>query len=103
MKTIEKIGALNKAVSLVGKKYNFQIIDCIHEHHGRAGFNLILKEITSSNPRIISMRLKELEKNKLIKKSIVLGAPVKTEYSLTENAEALVPTIDSLKKWAEKQ
>ncbi len=53
MKNIEKIGALNKAVSLVGKKYNFQIIDCIHEHHGRAGFNLILKEITSSNPRII--------------------------------------------------
>lgn len=98
---IGKISQLDKALSLVGKKYNIQIIDCISKHKGRAGFNMILKDLSKSNPRIISMRLKELEADKLIKKSIVLGTPVKTEYSLTEKAEKLLPIIDSLKKWAE--
>jgi DNA-binding HxlR family transcriptional regulator len=100
VKLIEKLGHLDKALSVVGKKYNLQIIDCINNNKNRAGFNLILKEVQSCNPRILSMRLKELEQNKLITKSIVLGTPVKTEYSLTGKAEDLMPIIDSLKKWA---
>lgn len=101
-KVIEKMDSLEKAMKLVGKKYDLLILDSIQKNNGRAGFNQILKSIPSLNPRILSMRLKNLEQNKLVTKSLVLSTPVKTEYALSPKAEELVEIIDKLKLWAEK-
>ena len=48
------------------------------------------------------MRLKDLERNGLVTKSLVFGTPMKTEYALTEKSEPLVEIISLLKQWAEK-
>jgi len=102
MKQNDKLNPLKKAVALVGKKHDLLILDAIHRNNKRIGFNQLLKEIPELNPRILSLRLKEMESNKLITKGLVLGAPVKTEYSLTPKAEDLVVIIEKLKQWAEK-
>jgi len=101
-KVVEKTNPLDKAVALVGKKFDLLILDSMHMHNNRSGFNQILKDIPSSNPRILSMRLKSMEANKLITKNLVLGTPVKTEYALTPKAEELVEIIEKLKSWAQK-
>lgn len=101
-KMIEKPHPLNKALKLVGKKFDLLIIDSIAANKGRARFNHILRDVPSSNPRILSMRLKDLEKNGLVTKALVLGTPVKTEYALTEKAESMLEIIVLLKSWAEK-
>jgi DNA-binding HxlR family transcriptional regulator len=102
VRTAQKINPLEKAMHLVGKKYDLLILDSLQKQNKRAGFNQILKSIPSLNPRILSMRLKNLEANKLITKSLVLGTPVKTEYALTPKAEELIEIIDKLKSWAER-
>lgn len=101
-KTAEKTNPLNKALELVGKKYDLLILDTLARTNKRAGFNQLLKEIPKSNPRILSMRLKSMEANKLLTKNLVLGTPVKTEYALTPKAEELIEIIEKLKSWAEK-
>ncbi len=84
----------------MGKKFDLLIIDSIKKNNGRARFNQIFNDIISINPRILSMRLKDFEKNGLLTKSIILGTPVKTEYALTKKTEELIPIIEKLKKWA---
>ncbi len=101
-KVVEKTNPLEKAMKLVGKKYDLLILDSFYKNNKRAGFNQILKSIPSLNPRILSIRLKNLEQNKLITKNLVLSTPVKTEYALTPKAEELIEIIDKLKVWAEK-
>jgi len=102
LKTVENPGFLQKALQLVGKKYNLLILDSLLQNKNKRRFNQLLNDIPSLNPRILSMRLKELEKSGLLSKSLVLGTPVKTEYSLSEKAEELAGIIESLKAWAQK-
>jgi DNA-binding HxlR family transcriptional regulator len=91
---------LEKALEIIGKKFDLLILNSIKKQGGRARFNQIFSDIPSINPRILSMRLKDFEKNNLLTKSIILGTPVKTEYSLTQKSEELIPIIEKLKKWA---
>ena len=102
MQNSDKVSQLGKAMGLIGKKFDLQIIDAISRHQNRVGFNQLSNDIVSINPRILSVRLKELEQNKLVKKSLIMGAPVKTEYSLTTKAKKLVPIIKELKDWAKE-
>jgi DNA-binding HxlR family transcriptional regulator len=102
MKKSEKVSDLEKALELVGKKYNLLIIDSILRHQNRAGFNQISSNISSINQVTLSTRLKELEQNNLVKKSLIMGTPVRTEYSLTTKAKKLTPIIKDLKKWAKE-
>lgn len=54
-------------------------------------------------PRVLSARLKELEKEGLIKRKLDASQfPVKTEYSLTEIGEEFIPIIRNMKSWALK-
>ena len=101
-KMVEKINPLEKAVEVVGKKHDLLILDYINSKNKRAGFNQILKGVKGVNPRILSMRLKDFEKNKLVTKNIILGTPMKTEYTLTPKAEELIGIIEKLKEWVRK-
>lgn len=101
MKNSNKISNLEKAVLLVGKKFDLLIIDSIMRHQNRVGFNQISNDISSINPRILSIRLKEFEKNGLVKKALIMGTPVRTEYSLTTKAKKLAPIIKQLKDWVD--
>lgn len=100
LKKLDENKLLEKALSLVGKKYDLLIIDSISKLSGRARFNEISSSIPSINPRILSMRLKEFERNKLVTKNIILGEPVKIEYALTQKAKELEEVINKLKNWA---
>jgi len=103
MKSVHsKVNSLEKALLLVGKKFDFLIVDSIARNKNRARFNQLLSDLPSINPRILSMRLKAMEQNKLVEKHLIIGTPVKTEYSLTPKAEELLSIISELKKWAEK-
>jgi DNA-binding HxlR family transcriptional regulator len=102
-KPVEKANFLEKALLAVGKKYDLLILDSLMQNKGKRRFNQLLSDIPCINPRILSMRLKDLEKNGLISKSLVLGTPVKTEYHLVEKGENLSGIIESLKQWAVKQ
>jgi DNA-binding HxlR family transcriptional regulator len=60
-------------------------------------------EIESSLPlsgRLLSERLKDLEKEGIVKREVFSEVPVRVEYSLTEKGMALKPVLHSIEQWA---
>lgn len=51
--------------------------------------------------RLLSDRLKLLEKEGIVTRSVYSEYPVRIEYSLTDKGESLKPVIEELQGWAE--
>src|SRR5690625_1028709 len=51
--------------------------------------------------RLLSDRLKLLEKEKIVARTIYSEYPVRIEYSLTDKGKSLQPVIGELQSWAE--
>lgn len=64
-------------------------------------YSEIKKNMPNISPKILSKRLKELEKHRIITKNIdVTCFPVKCEYSLTESGKDFINIIKNIKNWA---
>lgn len=87
------------AMDVIGGKYKAQIV---YELIGRTcRYNEIQKALPQATPRMLSKQLKELEEDGVVKRVLYPVVPPKTEYSLTEFGETLVPIVQSLCNWGE--
>ncbi|WP_164667514.1 winged helix-turn-helix transcriptional regulator [Virgibacillus doumboii] len=50
--------------------------------------------------RLLSERLKMLEKENIVERNIYSEFPVRIEYSLSEKGKALKPVIEDIQNWA---
>ncbi|MEK6958135.1 MAG: helix-turn-helix domain-containing protein [archaeon] len=93
--------SFSKTQNFAAKKYNLSILrELVNSQTGR-GFNALQKSIPGLTPRVLSMRLKELEAMKLIQKNLVLGPKPKIEYMALPKGSALRKAIAELEKWGE--
>ena len=76
---------------LVGKKFTILIIR--EMMRDRTRFNQFLGSIEGINPRIVSARLKEMEKSGLIRRKSIF---VRIGYFLTEKGSALKSMLDQM-------
>ena len=53
-------------------------------------------------PKILSLRLKELLKEKIINKNIRKSTPPKVRYSLTKKGKDFVESFKSIEKWSKR-
>jgi DNA-binding HxlR family transcriptional regulator len=66
---------------------------------GNKRFSQLAKEIPKITERMLSKELRELEINKLVKRTVYDTTPVTVEYSLTEHGYSLDRVIEELKIW----
>src|SRR5215212_11741822 len=85
---------IDTTFKLVGKKFTILIIREMMQDKTR--FNQFLDSIEGINPKILSARLKEMEKTGLIKRKVYSEIPVRVEYFLTEKGIALKPILDQM-------
>ncbi|RYF96690.1 MAG: transcriptional regulator, partial [Chitinophagaceae bacterium] len=52
--------------------------------------------------RVLNVQLKELEMHGMVEKKTYPQLPPKVEYSLTEIGRSLMPVIDAMNKWGDK-
>ena len=91
---------INHTFKLVGKKFTMLIIrNMIHRGHTR--FNQFL-EIEDINAKILSARLKEMEKDGLIERKVYAETPIRVEYNITEKGKALEPILDQMSAYSMK-
>jgi DNA-binding HxlR family transcriptional regulator len=91
---------INHTFKLVGKKFTMLIIrNMIHRDHKR--FNQFL-EIEEINAKILSARLKEMEKDGLIERRVYPETPIRVEYTITEKGRALEPILDQMSAFSMK-
>ena len=63
-------------------------------------FNELQKTIPDISQKMLTVTLRTLEEDGLVKRVIYAEVPPRVEYSLTDRAKSLLPCIDSLIAWA---
>ena len=82
-------------LNIIGKKFTLLLLrNMIFLKQKR--FNEFLNSIEEINPKTLSIRLKELEKDRLIKREVFNETPVRIEYYLTEKGKALQPILEQM-------
>ncbi|MDO6596696.1 helix-turn-helix domain-containing protein [Oceanihabitans sp. 2_MG-2023] len=63
-------------------------------------YNELRKEMPSVTERTLSLQLKTLEEDGIIKRKVyTTKPPLKVEYSLTEFGKTLIPVVQSIADW----
>src|ERR671914_211078 len=88
----------NRAGELIGKRWTGAIVAVLLD--GPLHFSEIRRLVPEISDRLLSERLKELEAEGIVERRVIDGAPVRTEYSLTDKGKALEPAVRALKTWA---
>lgn len=81
----------------IGGKWKLLILISVWE--GNKYFREIERSIPKLSTKVLAKELKELEVNKLIKRTIVDDFPVRIEYTITEHAKTLQKVIEALQEW----
>jgi len=89
------------AVELIGRRWSGAIIS-VMLREGPQCFNELLSAIPGLSDRLLSERLRELESEGLVRRTVIPGPPVRVSYDLTEAGKSLDQVIESLGKWAER-
>ena len=91
---------LKNILNILDNKFKFEIIYYLIQKKMR--FGEIKNSLFNINQQLLTKLLKQLEKDKLIKKKEFKGFPKKVEYSITSLGLLFKPVVDSLFKWEEK-
>jgi DNA-binding HxlR family transcriptional regulator len=90
----------HKAVELIGRRWSGAIIQILRQRPSRyAELRAAIPDITD---RMLSERLRELEDEAIVARTVIPETPVRVEYSLTSKGRALAPALDAIGHWAEK-
>ena len=88
------------AVELIGKRWAGAIIWALSE---RPHFFAELSQtVPGLSDRLLSRRLRELESEGVVKRSVHSGTPPRVSYALTKKGIALRPAIHELRAWARR-
>ena len=87
------------AVELIGRRWTGAILWSLVE--GSRYFSELRDAIPGLSDRLLSTRLRELEGEGLVERSVHPGTPPRVSYALTETGLGLEPAIRELHAWAQ--
>lgn len=88
-------------MSLIGGKWKMLILYLLAENQP-VRFNEMKRRIGAITFKTLSSQLKEMEADGLVRRKEYPQIPPKVEYSLTHKAETLLPVLEQLCDWGEK-
>ncbi len=88
-------------LSLINGKYKMTILYTLMEFEV-VRFNEMKKYIREISYKTLSSALKELEADQLVHRKEYPQIPPKVEYSLTERGKSLIPILDGMCEWGDK-
>src|SRR5205807_10467138 len=81
----------HEAVELVGRRWTGAILRVLME--GALRFSEIAQAVPELSDRLLSERMKELERRGIVERRVISGPPLRVEYSLSEMGPALEPAL----------
>ncbi len=93
--------AVDYAFQRIGGKYKGRILWVLRE--GCLRYGELNRAVVGITPKMLTQTLKELESDGLIVRKVYLEVPPKVEYSLTDTGMELIPFINQMRSWGEKQ
>jgi len=92
---------LECAADFLSKKWTLSILVTIG-NFGSLRFNNIIDRVEGISAKILSERLSELEKKKLLKRIVFIEKPPRVQYEITKEGAELYKAITPLMDWAKK-
>lgn len=89
-----------RAATLIGKRWNPQIVRALLS--GITRFTDLREAVPPISDALLSDRLKELESEGIVTRTVVPSMPVRVEYALSERGRDLTQVIEELGAWAER-
>lgn len=87
-------------MGVIGGKWKTVIL--YHLIGKKLRYNKLRKEMPTVTERTLSLQLKTLEKDGIIKRKVYTSKPpLKVEYSLTDFGKTLIPLIQSIANWGD--
>jgi DNA-binding HxlR family transcriptional regulator len=86
-------------IQLIGGKYKAIIL--WHLMSKTLRYSELHRLMPKATDKMLTQQLRELEKDKLISRTVYPVVPPKTEYSLTEFGKSLSPILNALCNWGE--
>ena len=91
---------LTYVVSKIGGRWKLQILSMLEGKKLR--FSELKKEFSFTTERMLTLQLRALEQDGLVKRTVYAEVPPRVEYELTEMAVELGPIFKQLSDWGGK-
>nr|WP_317357494.1 helix-turn-helix domain-containing protein [uncultured Tyzzerella sp.] len=101
MEKIKVTCEIEVTLKMIGGKYKPIILYYLIEHKTKR-FNEILSFLNTVSQRTLTNQLRELEADGLINRKIYPQVPPKVEYSITKKGKTLLPILELMCEWGEK-
>lgn len=95
-----EIGCIASTMQIIGNKWTALILRDLFS--GPKRFSELERSVGSINPRTLSQRLDDLETEGIITKQSYGEVPPRTEYTLTEKGQDLMPVLKQMANWGTK-
>ena len=93
-----EIMAVHDAMDVLSGKWKVSIISSICYYNKRR-FSDILNDVEGISNKMLSKELKDLELNKLVKRTVLDTQPISVQYQLTEYGLTLQTIVKNLTEW----
>lgn len=90
----------HEAVELVGRRWTGAILRVLMD--GPLRFSEISQAVPELSDRLLSERMKELERRGIVERTVRPGPPIRVEYSLSRMGRELEPALSELQRWANR-
>ena len=87
-------------MEIIGRRWTGAIIRSMLA--GASRYSEIVAAVPGLSDRLLSERLKELESEGIVARSVTPSTPVRIDYTLTEKGRALASVVREVADWAAK-
>lgn len=91
---------LSYAVCKIGGRWKLIILNKLKD--GKLRFSELRNSISGITERMLTLQLRELEKESLVKRTVHAEVPPRVDYELTAIARELIPIWKQLDEWGGK-
>jgi DNA-binding HxlR family transcriptional regulator len=89
---------ISTLLSRIGDKWTVLVVTTLGE--GPRRFNELRREIPSVSQRMLTLTLRNLERDGLVSRTVTPSIPPRVDYALTELGQSLLKPLNSLAEWA---
>lgn len=92
--------AYRHAVELIGRRWTGAVVRSMLA--GATRFSEILAAVPDLSDRLLSDRLRELEKEGIVRRDVTPTTPVRIEYTLTDKGRDLANVVHAVTEWVDR-
>lgn len=98
--TIGKRCGVMETIELLGGRYKLLIVRALLFHGGPLRFGELRSEMPGVSQKTMTRNLRDLERTRLLTRTVYAEVPPRVEYELTAAGSALMPVFLAMDAWA---